>query len=412
MHISLLSRSGRFGLVAACVAVLSGLPARAANPPLATNLDAYFIFAQQSVGLKNFTLLGACNVGVNCKRPTANSACGVASNEDSFFADGSQLAADVTRFNKAGASIWQLFTNELNGSGNVTIRLPGSKPDGSDPLVNPILADLDMDGTPSCDAGCVTDFGDLEVACGFPVPFPACTPAVPVLVPDNSDCIGVPDALPGNGRCDLAPGVYGDLKVQNNAMLTLVGGNYVFCDVSFGRSTTTTVNAPAVWDVSGDLSINNDSTFGQGCNDVRVHLKGPGDFSFGRNATILGRFCAPERRMFVGHNNDLTGQFIGDIVQADSSNRGHCCAPSGGLCTCFDSFSPATAVVGDTITLIGACDLTLVTSVTICGIVAPITVQTPGEIHVTVPAGAAGACVIEANSTAGTYSALATLTVN
>lgn len=407
-----LLRPRRFGVVAACVAVLSGLPARAANPPLATNLDAYFIFAQQSVGLKNFTLLGACNVGVNCKRPTANSACGVATNEDSFFADGSQLAADFARFNKAGASIWQLFTNEIGNTSNVTIRLPGSKPDGSDPLVNPILPDVDMDGTPSCGPGCVTDPGDLYVACGFPSPFPACNPALPVNVPDGSDCIGVADTVPGNSRCDLPSGVYGNLKVQNGAMLTLGGGTYVFCDVSFGRSTVTTTNAPSVFEVNGDFGVNNDSTFGQGCDAIRVHANGPGDFSFGRNATVMGRFCAPERRMFVGHNNDLTGQFIGDIVQADSSNRGHCCEPGGGLCTCFDSFSPATAAVGDTITLIGACDLTLVTSVTICDIAAPITVQTPGELHVTVPAGASGACAIKANSTAGTYVANATLTVS
>jgi hypothetical protein len=406
-----LLRLRRFGVVAACVMVLTGT-ALAANPPLKTNLDAYFIFSQQSVGLKNFTLLGACNVGVNCKQPTTNSACGVATNEDSFFADGSQLAADVTRFNKAGASVWQLFTNQISNASNVTIRLPGSKPDGSDPLVNPILDDLDMDGNPSCSSSCVTDPGDLYVACGFPSPVPACNPGAPVNVPDGSDCLGVADALPGNSRCDLQPGVYGDLKVQNGAMLQLTGGDYVFCNVSFGRSTVTTTNAPSTLLVHGDFGLNNDSTFGTGCNDIRVLANGQGDFSFGRHATVMGRFCGPERRFFVGHDNDLTGQFIGDIVQADSSNRGHCCAPSGGLCTCFDSFSPNAASVGDTITVIGACDLTLVTSVTICDIAAPITVQTAGELHVTVPAGAAGACAIKANSPAGTYVATATLTVS
>lgn len=389
--------------------------AAAANPPLVTDLSRYFIFSMKNAGLKNITLLGACNIGVNCAQPNPNSSCGVTTNENVFYADGSQLAADVSKFNRPGASVWQLFSNQVNGASNLVVRLPGSKPDGSDPLVLPILPDLDGDGNPSCKTeaqSCVPDNGDLAVACGFPAVAPACDPTLPVKVVPASDCIGAPDAVPGNGRCDLPPGTYGDLNVQNAGLLTLVGGDYVVCGLLIGKSTTTTIGTPAVIDVLGDLRINNDSTFGQGCKGITVRLHGFGDSSFGRNATIQGDFCAPDRTMLIGHNNDLTGRFIGDTITADSNNRGHCCDPVATACACFDDFSPTTAMVGDAITLVGSCDMAATTGVRICGLAATFTVVTPTEISAQVPAGAAGACPVQLDSSAGTYTASATLTVN
>ncbi|MCW5889562.1 MAG: hypothetical protein KIT14_03325 [bacterium] len=394
--------------------LLAGVAA-AANPPLVTDLNRYFIFSMKNAGLKNITLLGACNIGVNCAQPNPNSSCGVTTNENVFYADGSQLAADVAKFNRPGASVWQLFSNKVNGLPNLVVRLPGSKPDGSDPLVLPILPDLDGDGNPSCrtvNQGCVPDNGDLAVACGFPAVTPVCDPTKPVKAISGSDCIGVPDALPGNGRCDLSPGTYGDLNVQNAALLRLTGGDYVVCDLIIGKSTTTSIAAPVVIDIIGNLRINNDSTFGQGCKGITVRLHGFGDSAFGRNATIQGDFCAPDRTMLIGHNNDLTGRFIAETVTADSNNRGHCCLPTATACACFDDFSPHTAMVGDTVTLVGSCDMAATTGVRICGLAASFTVVTPTEISAQVPVGAAGACPVQLDSTAGTYTASTTLTVN
>lgn len=408
MHVRMWAAVVGAGLLLASVA-------GAANPPLATDLSRYFIFSMKNAGLKNITLLGACNVGVNCANPNPNSSCGVTTNENVFYADGSQLAADVSKFNRPGASVWQLFSNQVNGVDNLVVRLPGSKPDGSDPLVLPILPDLDGDGNPSCKTeaqSCVVDNGDLAAACGFPAAAPVCNPAAPVKVSPGSDCIGAPDAVPGNGRCDLPPGVYGDLNVQNAGLLSLVGGDYVVCGLLIGKSTNTSIVAPAVIDVLGDVRINNDSTFGQGCKGITVRIHGFGDAAFGRNATIQGDFCAPERTMLIGHNNDLTGRFIGDTITADSNNRGHCCEETATACACFDDFSPTTAVVGDTITLVGSCDMAATTGVRICGIAATFMVDTPTQISAQVPVGATGACTVQLDSTAGTYTASATLTVN
>jgi len=383
--------------------------------PLNTNFSAYHIFAMQNANLKNYQLLGACNTGVNCAQPTGNSDCGVVSHENSFYADGSQIVGDVAKFSKPGASIWQLFSSNAN-TANVLIRNPGPLPNGSNPFTPPILGDLDGDGNPSCQTvgqQCVPDFGDLEVACGFPAPFPTCDVLRPVLVLADSDCTLPPgiDVLPGNGRCDLPAGVYGNMTVQNNGNVTFVGGDYTFCSFVYGKGTSTIVDAAANIAVSGDVALNNDTQFGQGCSDITLWAKGPGGFTFGRNSNIAGKFCAPERALALGHNNDLTGQFAGDNVRADSNNRGRCCDTLQN-CTCFDEFSPTTAIVGDDITLTGGCDMTAATAVTICNINATIVSQTAAELVVEVPAGAAGACPIKVQSSSGVFTHVGTLQVN
>ena len=70
----------------------------------------------------------------------------------------------------------------------------------------------------------------------------------------ESDCEGAPDAVLGNGRCDLAPGTYGDLSVLNDAKLTLLGGTYTFCGFQFGRRTETVASAATIVNVHGDVA--------------------------------------------------------------------------------------------------------------------------------------------------------------
>jgi hypothetical protein len=281
------------------------------------------------------------------------------------------------------------------------------QPDGSDPLVPlPIIGDLDGDTNPSCTPACVPDYGN------FPDPFPDCQPGSPVIVPANADCSGVPDQNPGNGRCDLAPGDYGDVVVQQFGKLTLVGGTYNVCSFSTARNTSTIVDGPSIINIAspGTLQISNESSFGQQCGDIAIRLEGNGEVTFGRNASITANVCAPRSTVNLGHNNVLTGQFIGDVVESNSDNDGFCC--EGGVCACFDEFKPTSAHVGDEITLTSACDLTSVTAVKICDITATINTQSSGELKVTVPVGAAGACTIKVESAAGVYTAAGTLNVS
>jgi len=408
-----LGRAGRRTGAGAVIVLLLAATVARANPPLRRALGSYFVFAQESVHLKNLNLVDACNIGVNCAQPNTSSQCGIASFEDPTLGDGSQVAGDQSSFTQAGGSIYQLFRNGGGPLGNVQVRLPGSQPDGSDPLSLPILDDLDGDSVPSCGPNCTLDPGDLEKGCGFPVPFPACNTGLPITVSANSDCPSG-DTQPGNSRCDLPPGVYGDVHVLINATMSFNGGSYVFCSFQTGKNATITAAGAATIDIPspGTVVISDQSTFGQQCGDFTVRVKGSGLVNFGKGARIVGTFCAPETDIALGHGNQLTGQFIADTVHGDVNNQGRCCSSGAGLSACFNSFSPTSAHVGDTVTIAGTCDLTPVTGVTICGLPATITSHTSGEVKVTVPVGASGACAVAAQSSVGEFTSLGTLTVS
>jgi hypothetical protein len=57
-----------------------------AATPLSRDLRDYFAFGLKNIGLKNITVLGACNAGVNCTQPNPNSSCGVANHENAHYA--------------------------------------------------------------------------------------------------------------------------------------------------------------------------------------------------------------------------------------------------------------------------------------------------------------------------------------
>jgi hypothetical protein len=317
----------RGALVSVLLATLATATAVAAAP-LSRDLDSYVIFALHDVGLKNISVQGACNTGVDCAHPNPNSSCGIASHENAHYAEGSQIAADRAQFNRPGAAVWELFSNDVTTLANVTVGAPPVQT--LSPL--PILGDVDGDGKPSCSVAtgqCVTDPGDLAAACGFPTPFPACDAANEVLAQPGVDCVRGVDVNPGNGRCDLAPGTYGAVSVQNGGKLTLTGGGYAMCSLQVGQGSDVLADAPSVLDVSGTLALGNDATFGPGpgesCGMITVHASGPGSVTFGRQAKVNGYFCGPERLVRLGHDNDLTGRFFGDVVDADDNNRAFCC---------------------------------------------------------------------------------------
>lgn len=329
------SRSRRRRIAVALVVLATAASPALAGPPLSRDLASYIVFGIRNVSLKNVSVLGACNTGVDCPQPTTNSSCGVVSHENAHYGEGSQVAGDRAKFNRPGAEVWQLFSNHASTLSNVTIGLPPIEPLA--PL--PILGDRDGDGTPSCSVAsnqCVVDRDDLAAACGFPTPFPSCDPVNDVLVLAGGDCARGADTTLGNGRCDLAPGVYGRVAVQTNGKLVLDGGSYVLCELAVSQSAEVIADAPAVLDVSGTVSLSNDATFGpapgEDCGKITVRADGPGSVTFGRQVKVNGFFCAPDRLVRLGHNNDLTGRFFGDIVDADDNNRAFCCRSSSGPC--------------------------------------------------------------------------------
>jgi hypothetical protein len=381
------------GIAVVAVAMSLGLGSPAGAQPLRKDLSSYFVFAQRNASLKNLHLNDRCNVGVGCSQPSANSSCGVVNLDDVLFGDGSQIAGDVVKI-RSGGNVFQVFRNSVNALAGVVIRQPPIQA-----LPDPIIPG-------SCGQGCSTNPTPLEAACGFPNPFPACNAGAPITVAVGKDCKG--DTNSGNGRCDLPPGTYGAIEVQNGASLTLSSGTYVACSFRVGKNAEVLGSASLILIPEGGFfRVNNSSLVGQQCGDITVFIKGVGDVSLGKGSTIAAKVCAPQSTIGLGNGNQLTGQFIGDTVNADFGNNAQCCD----RCTCFSDFTPKVAKVGDVVTLTGGCDMTNAQAVRICDIPAPIISKNANEVRVTVPAGASGQCVVELDSGPGTFTINTTLLV-
>jgi hypothetical protein len=315
------------------------------------------------------------------------------------FGPGTQSVSDQQFFTKPGAQVFQVFRNGGGPLTNVTIAQPPPQP-----FATPIIP-----GT--CTGDCQPDIAAIQAACGFPSPFPACDPARSIVAVPNADCSAF-DAVPNNGQCDLVPGTYGTVTVQNAARISFAAGDYTLCAFHGGRNVLViasgvTLNIPN----GGYFRVNNGSSVAMACDDLVIHQQGNGTISFGRHSSIAAKVCAPEALIRLGHANKLTGQFIGDIVNADLNNVGECCGLAGMACTCFDAFAPTSAHVGDIITLTSNCDLVAGTAVHICGIATPILTQLSNEITVAVPPGALGACDVDIDSSAGTFTHVTKLLV-
>lgn len=390
------------GAAITAAALLSTMGSAHAQP-LKRDLSSYFIFSEKYVHLKDLNLLSPANIGVNCKRPNDTANCGILSMGAAFLADGSQAVGDTVQCSGNGANLFQLFNNKQTTCSSATIRKPPV-----DNFLPAVLDDLDADNTPSCGLSCNPDYGDLYAACNFPAVFPACGGADIVVQSGGDGCTG--DLTPNNGRCDLGPGTYGSIVVRNNAIIDLKPGDYNVCSFRIGRNAKLTAKGANVNIADGGMMRGGGgSLIAQDCGDLTVKVNGKGRVSFGRHVTVAAKICGPESKLRLGNSNHLLGQFVGDTVTSDFGNQGETC---GGRCTCIDSFSPSSAHVGDTVTLTSACDLTNATAVKICNIAAQITSQSPTEIKVTVPAGAAGACPVVVESAVGSFKALGTLTVN
>jgi hypothetical protein len=384
----------RLVAVLVLLSIAAGVPVRAET--LHRALSSYFLFAQRKAALKNLSLDASCSIGVDCASPNPNSSCGALALGSVTFVDGSQAAADKTFFRKPGAVVSQVCRNNESPLANVTM---GTSPEK---FTTPIIAG-------GCDSDCRPNPAPLETLCGFPVPFPTCDPTRNVLVRPGADCTA--DGATGNSACDLSPGRYGYLLVQNGARLNLGPGDYVACGVQIGRNVTLRARETRILVPDGGFfKGSNGSTIAEGCGDLSVLVQGRGSVSFGRHTSVAAQVCAPASRMKLGHDNQLLGRFVGDTITADSNNHARCCAVTGD-CACYSDVSPRRARVGDAVTLATDCDLGSVSAVRVCGLPAAVVAQTKSELMFTVPAGAAGNCVIEVDSPAGTFEGTTRLSV-
>jgi hypothetical protein len=401
-RMSLASMLGRMVATAVTLALLAAAPEASAQA-LRRDLSSYLFLTMKRGSLKNMRIGSPCNVGVNCGSPSPVSKCGVLALGRVTAIDGGQVVAAQTYLRKPGAQLWQLFRNDSSSLANVTLLAPPPNPQT---FAAPVIP-----GT--CDAACNPNYAAMKQACGFPSPFPACDFSRPVKVVRGDDCAPF-DTVPGNRQCDLPPGTYGNITINDGGRLNLDPGIYVACLFHGGQDTTTTADSTTILLPSGALSknalrVNNGSELGADCGDLRILVDGRSRISFGRGGVVAAEVCAPESKISLGHNNILIGSFVSDSMSADLNNFGRCC---GGTCSCFDQLVPSVASVNTVVTATGNCHVETVTDVRVCGFAAPVVSRSPGEVQFQVPALAVGSCQVEFFSPAGSFLGTQRLTVS
>jgi hypothetical protein len=315
------ARAARWLLAALALAV--GAPAtHASHVGLDRTPGAYFALALRKARYKNLALTNpGCNLGVNC---SGSGACGTLQVSGGRIGEPGQLAGGKLR---ASGTFFQVFRNDTPGASPdcSMIEDPGSRPDCADTLVAPIIEDLDGDLQPSCDAACTQDPGDIAIACGVSLPLPACDPGRPVTVLEDGDC-SIDDTIPGNSRCDLPAGSYGNVVLANGARIDFAPGTTVLCSLKARNAVRITTAGPATVIVPGKgvVKINNDADVGGDCDALRI-VTDQGLLKLGRHGDYALDACALRGKLRLGRGNNLRGTFIGDFVLSDFNNDGRCC---------------------------------------------------------------------------------------
>jgi len=313
----MMRRAIRFVLPALLGAVVPAAAGVVAPAPSA--LPDYLLFAQRRIesNVSRPTFHGS--VGVNC--PFTAGACGIAAFARARFADHTAVVAARVVPRLADSSMFRVFGTLDDPGAVLEIRDPAPTPDGAHPFAPPLLGDLDGDGAPSCAADCTTDPGDLERACGFAQPFPTCDVALRVIARRNRDC-SVGDMVPGNARCDLAPGVYGEVTVRGKAVMVLAAGTYTMCSLDVGKRGELVSTAPALVNVDGGVvKVKRRGALGRVTGQIAVHKKGVGQVRIDPLGYVTSRICAPEATISLGRRNRpapvLFGQFVGDVITVE-----------------------------------------------------------------------------------------------
>ena len=321
-----------------------------ADPVLRRAPSDYTMLAIRTAHLKNmFVEAPGCNVGVNCPHPNTSSACGHLQAKNAQFAGESQVVSDSMCGTESFAAVFR------NGPGGcapdcATISDPGPNADCSTPFAAPILGDLDGDDEPSCSADCEVDLDDVAAACGVTLPFPACDPNRPVLAGEGEDCSAF-DVLPGNERCDLAPGTYGAIFVRDGARIAFGTGTTVICMLRAGKATriTNVGSALVVVPGRGVVKLGNASDAGGICHALHIVTE-RGPIHFGKHGDFMLDACSLASRLHLGHDNTLRGQYIGDTVLSDLNNDALCCTAPPPTTTTTVAGTTSTTVFGATTT--------------------------------------------------------------
>lgn len=280
------------------IAVWSRTGATAPLPPAepSRDINTYVLFAFDELNFKGRDgnpsrgFIRGGNVGVNNPDPHGINHSpygpvlamgGGGSGHEVVMDDGSQVVADTVRIGET-SSIWNLFANEVQNSFDPSVLRDPPRTPFTAPIINP--ANL-----------------------------PTCPPFSP-------GTLNV--TVPKGGSLALAPGDYGDVRVQDNGTLTLGAGIYNLKSFNNGKKVRILTDPATDVRVAEDMSTNDGSFVGP-ADCARFCVRGDGvshndaTVSFGRNTEIHGQFLAPNGQIRLGHTTDLFGRFWSKTISSD-----------------------------------------------------------------------------------------------
>lgn len=311
----------------------------------------YFALGIRETHLQNLALVSpSCSVGVNC--PESGPSCGFLFMQGGRVAEPGQVVGDKMCADKDLFAVFRNNAGECDTTCAV-IAHAGPAADCTAPFAPPILADLDGDGALSCDAACAIDRDDVALACGVSLPLPACNPALPVFVKENGDCIPSSlDVQTGNYRCDLAPGVYGDVRLQSGGRLEFAAGTTVICSFNASRASRIKSTGPATILVPGQgrVRLGRLVDAGSGCGVLHVVTE-EGRIHLGRGGDQTLDACSIAGDVLLGHGNSLRGNFVANTIATDKHNEGRCCAQEAPPTTTTSSTTVTSTSIASTTTL-------------------------------------------------------------
>ncbi len=270
----------------------------AAPPPAqpSRDINTYVLFAFDEMNFKGRDgnpsrgFIKGGNVGVNNPDPhgvnhspyaPVLSMGGGGSGHQVVMDDGTQVVGDTVRLGET-SSVWNLFANEVQNSFDPSVLRDPSQTSFAAPIINPAL-------------------------------LPTCPPFAP-------GTLNV--TVPKGGSLVLAPGNYGDVRVQDNGTLTLGAGIYNVKSFNNGKKVRILTDPATDVRVAQDFSTNDGSFVGPAdCARFCVRSDGVSHndttVSFGRNTEIHGQFLVPNGQLRLGHSTDLFGRFWAKIVSSD-----------------------------------------------------------------------------------------------
>lgn len=283
-------------LLATTVWSRSGATAPLPPPEPSRDINSYVLFAFEELNFKGRDgnpsrgFIRGGNIGVNNPDPhgvghspysPVLAIGGGGGGHVVVMDDGTQVVADTVRIGET-SSIWNLFANEVQNSFDPAVV--------RDPPVTPFTA---------------------------PIIAPADLPTCPPFSPGTLNV-----TVPKGGSQALAPGSYGDVRVQDNGTLTLGAGIYNFKSFNNGKKVRILTDPGTDVRVAADMSTNDGSFVGP-ADCARFCVRGDGvshndaTVSFGRNTEIHGQFLAPNGQIRLGHTTDLFGRFWSNTINSD-----------------------------------------------------------------------------------------------